>query len=538
MSYTDEIRRVSYVGNGSTSVFTVPFTATSINDISVYINNQLQIQGGGADYTVQFNGDLIDTITTTNNVANNSIIVIQSNVQPSRLTEFTNNTVIRSSAFNTELNRVYSIIDELKERLDRKFGVSDGAILSASTVFPSPNSGFVIGWNANNQLVNVQAASAVSQLPNIGSGDAGKFVSVNLGETGYELATLGVDTNGNLTIENNTDPFIIIRESTNDVNSYFRLKNNDDTISQISHIGTGEAIIEIDPISLDQSAGNVRFFKNSNSGGPKSVSLYNVSGTVDSEIGISGVNTYFNTTGGNFGIGSSTPQSSLDISNRTDGILIPNGTTAQAITSANSGVIRYNSSKQYNEVYNPTTLSYHSMDSWTLINSVDFATTSLSVWETTGLDKFDEIRIVMLNVGPDSGTANISFNIQSNNSTWITTSSYSTFFATFNNSTTTTQFNNTQAVSIPLNLTSLPIVSNYNGELNIFNRPKFVSSGTLTAGFGKFYYLISGSWVHGSGGFRITGITNFISGLRLTLSSSTFRNDGNIYVYGKTLPKG
>jgi len=190
MSYTEQIRRVEYIANGITSDFVVSFDCTNKNDISVYVDSVQQIVDVNFSVTFDVNG-LADYITLFITPSNNSIVIIQSNVLINRATDFNNNTRIKSSALSVEFDRLYSLIDELKERLDKKVGYNEAIITSASNIMPNAQEGFVIGWE-NNQLVNLPSTlvSAAIQLPNIGGSDSSKVISVNLASNGYELSTL------------------------------------------------------------------------------------------------------------------------------------------------------------------------------------------------------------------------------------------------------------------------------------------------------------------------------------------------------------
>ncbi|WP_413612266.1 tail fiber domain-containing protein [Bdellovibrio sp. HCB-110] len=54
---------------------------------------------------------------------------------------------------------------------------------------------------------------------------------------------------------------------------------------------------------------------------------------------------------GNVGIGTSSPAVSLDVGSKTDALRLPNGTTAQQPASASNGMLRYNTSTNFAEVY-------------------------------------------------------------------------------------------------------------------------------------------------------------------------------------------
>lgn len=55
--------------------------------------------------------------------------------------------------------------------------------------------------------------------------------------------------------------------------------------------------------------------------------------------------------GGSIGVGTATPTVALDLSNKTDGIILPRGTTAQRPTAV-AGMMRWNSTTGAAELYN------------------------------------------------------------------------------------------------------------------------------------------------------------------------------------------
>jgi hypothetical protein len=69
-----------------------------------------------------------------------------------------------------------------------------------------------------------------------------------------------------------------------------------------------------------------------------------------------GSDIYYNA--GKVGIGTATPAVSLDLSNKTDGIKLPVGTTAQRPSSPTDGIIRKNSTTGYIEYWDPTSSSW------------------------------------------------------------------------------------------------------------------------------------------------------------------------------------
>jgi hypothetical protein len=73
---------------------------------------------------------------------------------------------------------------------------------------------------------------------------------------------------------------------------------------------------------------------------------------------VSGAKNYF---AGNVGIGTTTPSTSLDLSQKTDAVALPSGTTAQAPVSPIAGEIRYNSSVNAVQTYHGSNSNWGSL---------------------------------------------------------------------------------------------------------------------------------------------------------------------------------
>jgi hypothetical protein len=92
------------------------------------------------------------------------------------------------------------------------------------------------------------------------------------------------------------------------------------------------------------------------SGGIASVTQLNVSGvttTTTLQVGAATTQSVLITSSGNIGLSSTNPSASLDLSQKTDGIALPQGTTAQRPT-GNNPYIRYNTTNSALEFYNGT----------------------------------------------------------------------------------------------------------------------------------------------------------------------------------------
>jgi hypothetical protein len=87
-----------------------------------------------------------------------------------------------------------------------------------------------------------------------------------------------------------------------------------------------------------------------------------------------------NPLGGNVGIGSTSPSVALDVSQKTDAVALPVGTTGQRPTAA-AGQIRYNSTLSNAEIYQGTTASWNTVPG--TVARVDVTGQSATIAATT-----------------------------------------------------------------------------------------------------------------------------------------------------------
>jgi hypothetical protein len=89
--------------------------------------------------------------------------------------------------------------------------------------------------------------------------------------------------------------------------------------------------------------------------------------TFSSNLEVGTANLFVDTTSGNVGVGTDSPQVSLDISNRHDSLSLPNGTDLQRPSITNIGMIRFNTDKDSLEQY--TSIGWKIIDVPPIINS-------------------------------------------------------------------------------------------------------------------------------------------------------------------------
>lgn len=150
---------------------------------------------------------------------------------------------------------------------------------------------------------------------------------------------------------NGTDPSIIIRDTASASASTLEILDIQDAWAKITKTtDTGLSILDIMAIPADTTSdAHVRFFRDTDTSGLRQIHILAGDGTatVHGQISSGADDNYFNIGGGNFGIGTSTPDPSakLEIKSTAGSLLLPRMTTTQkdALTNHIEGMVVYDS---------------------------------------------------------------------------------------------------------------------------------------------------------------------------------------------------
>jgi hypothetical protein len=196
-----------------------------------------------------------------------------------------------------------------------------GGTLTGTTSYPALN--VTQTWNNaagtfTSILENVTNtfSNPASKLMDLQVSGASKFSVTAVGNVGIGTTA----PNRNLEVDSASGVSTVRISSAASTTAYTELQDSGANQGILSKYGASGATTDLDinPIANDgTSAAYIRMFRSTNTTGVKAFQLFdgNNTTTVDSQIGVAGQNTYFNT--GNVGIGTTSPVKSLHVYNTT-----------------------------------------------------------------------------------------------------------------------------------------------------------------------------------------------------------------------------
>lgn len=176
MTVSSTQTKTTYVGDGSTTVFPVPFIFFGGHELQVIetSNNIETVKSYNVDYTVAGGNGAIGTVNAIVAPSNTVTWTIRRNTDKTQLTDYTPNDPFPAETHERALDKLTAITQELQETFDRtiKLPVSSSLTLD----FPVPGADEFIKYNA--------AGTALETSSIIGLGALAIPVSISDGGTG------------------------------------------------------------------------------------------------------------------------------------------------------------------------------------------------------------------------------------------------------------------------------------------------------------------------------------------------------------------
>lgn len=158
--------RVEYNGNGSTTIFAVPFYFLDDDDLKVVLVNETTgaetTQTKTTNYTVSGAADPAGgSVTMLTPPTSNEQLVIVRNMSALQPIDLTANAQLPAETLEVGYDRLTMLVQQNIEKLNRSFKFSEGYTGGASVTMPSPTASRYLRWNSDGDaLENVAVVSA------------------------------------------------------------------------------------------------------------------------------------------------------------------------------------------------------------------------------------------------------------------------------------------------------------------------------------------------------------------------------------------
>ena len=194
-------------GNGVTTSFPYSIKIKNESDIVVQtidsatdavVNTLVLNDGGSLGYTVSFDTDAetLTIVTVTAPITGEDLFVLR-NLPLTQETDFPTASKFPASSVEDALDKNVMLMQDLQEEVDRSLKFSETSEI-AGVEFPEPTANTIIGWNSAGD--NLENKTDIANIPVPTTGDAGKVLIVNSGETLYELETKYIKSDTTITV--------------------------------------------------------------------------------------------------------------------------------------------------------------------------------------------------------------------------------------------------------------------------------------------------------------------------------------------------
>jgi hypothetical protein len=183
MTVNTTISRSVANGDGTSITFAVPFYFLEADDLLIYVGGVLQAIT--TDYAVSGAGNAAGgsiTFTATPPAGSGNVVIIR---DPDLLqsTKYPPNDPFPAQTHETALDKLTMLVQRARDLIGRAFTFNDADTSGASLAVPSPQAGYLIGWNG--------AGNGLANFANIGDGSGLPLpVSITNGGTGASTASL------------------------------------------------------------------------------------------------------------------------------------------------------------------------------------------------------------------------------------------------------------------------------------------------------------------------------------------------------------
>lgn len=167
--------RISYAGNGTTTVFSFPYKFQADEDLVVIDREDSTEDETVKTITTHY------TVTGATEEAGGSVTMLTAPATGHALTiyrdpeitqdlDLQDNDALPAEEVEDRLDKLTMISQRLSDRVDRSATLPEGLADSVDTTLPTPAAGYAIGWNPDGDgLINLPATAAEAVLTTSGS---------------------------------------------------------------------------------------------------------------------------------------------------------------------------------------------------------------------------------------------------------------------------------------------------------------------------------------------------------------------------------
>jgi len=197
MTIPSEVYRNQYSGNDSTTVFAYAFRITNSNQLKVIITDSDGVETVGVlgtDYTVSGVGDTkggnVTYPVSGDPLATGSTLTVKRNPDFTQDTDLLNRGNYSAQAIEDALDYLMMTVHKVQEQIDRGLLLAETSAFS-DLIVPDPSADKILGWNVGATALENKVVGDASTVtfPSM-TGNAGKYLKVNVGETALTYATL------------------------------------------------------------------------------------------------------------------------------------------------------------------------------------------------------------------------------------------------------------------------------------------------------------------------------------------------------------
>lgn len=176
-----------YSCNSSTTQFPYAFPITAASDMTVYITDNMgNITQQSATFSVDTTNVWVNYPLVGSPCPTGYTITLVPSTPQTQTTTYGNRTPFTATAVGASFDKLTLIAQQLQGQVNRALLLP---VSQSGQTFPSPNAGYLIGWNGAGQLANINNPAAVAQW--ILTGANISYTLGNVSTTGTMTATGG-----------------------------------------------------------------------------------------------------------------------------------------------------------------------------------------------------------------------------------------------------------------------------------------------------------------------------------------------------------